>query len=65
MRDALGSSSVGLIDVYTLDGAAEGDFLLSFAFLLSGRFATDGVVEDEDFGRPGSNFRQIFVFGFV
>ena len=50
--DALGTGFVGLVDVDALDGAAEGLGCVGWGFVW-GR-ATDGVVEDEDFGGAGA-----------
>ena len=50
--DALGAGFVGLVDVHALDGPAEG--LGAVRLVLVGRWAADGVVEDEDLGGAGA-----------
>lgn len=50
--DALGAGFVGLVDVHALDGTAEG--LGAVGLVLVGRWAADGVVEDEDLGAAGA-----------
>jgi hypothetical protein len=55
VRYALGPGGVGLINVDSLDGAAQGAGELLFrgeAFVLG--LAADGVVENEDFGGAGT-----------
>lgn len=52
VRDSVFGRRVGLVDVYALDGAAEGGAGVCGAVVLW--LTADGVVEDEDFGGAGS-----------
>jgi len=61
VRDAITTGTVGLVDVDMLDGASEnwggrrgsvGG--IGCGLFTVGRLTTNGVVEDEDFGCPGT-----------